>query len=702
MSSRRPNSSRRSESTEPQEGLGQRQTRSSARLAGISEVTDKSKNQFEVAQRGTRRKTRKKSVESIATNDYRDSSIFQQAMENDTSEEVEVAPEDVLSEGVERVPSDQSDLSFLDGLARLEDMLDFDLPKLDRWCDKSYSAVKALSQPQPTEDELKDFRTARKFFRVACHAVTGDESNYIDAMLLNLPYNDSPDARDAVQEAIRLGNLISLLLSVVHVQNTGQGMSPFIRELDEAFHTFFDQDFSGDMEAHELAFRVRSYRLLELLEEQPDSDPFVLASTLFCKQPAATREEARSQLQSGPFKELGGVEKDVTPDSRQAAEEQMVHLSTALSLSEVDRVKLALSRTAPKDSLLEALRSWSLHMYESLKEKSSQNDQHPPQSTNQPDQTVQTEEENLFVDADGDEPMQESQAASDLGSEHYQTLPATGALPALTRESTSLTAIRDIERGTAAPSRNQAHNGQTDSQARNAIRQLDPAQLLESLMPANNTAQKRVRPAGVRDEEEEDDDESDDFEPNSQLADEARRMRLNAPESPKRRSPKQARVGGNVPAAASRSATVDNNRPPQSSLEARDIGTLKARAMANRRAMMADRRPPQVRERWTNEDTVRLVDLISDPDLNCSWAAMAARAQERNIFSVPRGQQAIRDKARNLKTEYLQADAILPPGFDFIRLGQKERNRLIAAGYNPDRMEDDISDDSRVINSRLR
>ena len=42
---------------------------------------------------------------------------------------------------------------------------------------------------------------------------------------------------------------------------------------------------------------------------------------------------------------------------------------------------------------------------------------------------------------------------------------------------------------------------------------------------------------------------------------------------------------------------------------------------------------------------------------------------------------------------------LLPPGFDLVVLGKKERQAVIAAGKNPDRREDDVDDNDNPTNT---
>ncbi|KAJ0166790.1 hypothetical protein CTA2_5867 [Colletotrichum tanaceti] len=127
----------------------------------------------------------------------------------------------------------------------------------------------------------------------------------------------------------------------------------------------------------------------------------------------------------------------------------------------------------------------------------------------------------------------------------------------------------------------------------------------------------------------------------------------------------------------------------------------------NRRAAS---RGPQQRVLWSDSDTRRLIRLIEYH--NCLWALIAKRQLHEHrscdpgpevledcVFDHPRDQQAIRDKARNLKVDLLKADLPLYPGFDGIALGKKERQALISRGKNPDRTEADIDADGNPIHT---
>ncbi|KAG5938328.1 hypothetical protein E4U53_008025 [Claviceps sorghi] len=101
------------------------------------------------------------------------------------------------------------------------------------------------------------------------------------------------------------------------------------------------------------------------------------------------------------------------------------------------------------------------------------------------------------------------------------------------------------------------------------------------------------------------------------------------------------------------------------------------------------------RQKWSLKDSATLLELIALE--NARWSVIEKQYNHR--FEIPRDQQAYRDRARNLKVDFLLADAILPPGFDLVVLGKKEVEKVLAGGRNPDRKEHDIDDDGQVINT---
>lgn len=106
-------------------------------------------------------------------------------------------------------------------------------------------------------------------------------------------------------------------------------------------------------------------------------------------------------------------------------------------------------------------------------------------------------------------------------------------------------------------------------------------------------------------------------------------------------------------------------------------------------------RAPQTRTRWPSEDDKQLIELIARH--HASWTEVEKNAS----FVVPRGQVACRDRARNLKVQLLQGDCLLPPGFDEVVLGAKERHAVIKCNRNPYRSVRDVDARGAPINTEI-
>ncbi|KAK0390914.1 hypothetical protein NLU13_0417 [Sarocladium strictum] len=127
-----------------------------------------------------------------------------------------------------------------------------------------------------------------------------------------------------------------------------------------------------------------------------------------------------------------------------------------------------------------------------------------------------------------------------------------------------------------------------------------------------------------------------------------------------------------------------------------DFEAIKAKKRALSAAARAERgeQPTQQRKPWSAADCTTLLNCIFER--HASWSQI--QAEDSHRFEVPRNQQAYRDKARNMKVDYLITDAVLPPCFDLVALGSKEKARLIAMGKNPNRREGDLDDEGNPIN----
>lgn len=89
---------------------------------------------------------------------------------------------------------------------------------------------------------------------------------------------------------------------------------------------------------------------------------------------------------------------------------------------------------------------------------------------------------------------------------------------------------------------------------------------------------------------------------------------------------------------------------------------------------------------WSSHDEQVLIRCVAQH--YGKWSRIQEECGE--LFEHPRDQQAYRDKARLMKTKMLVADRPLPPGFNHVALGPKEKREVVNAGKNPERKETDV------------
>lgn len=189
------------------------------------------------------------------------------------------------------------------------------------------------------------------------------------------------------------------------------------------------------------------------------------------------------------------------------------------------------------------------------------------------------------------------------------------------------------------------------------------------------------RPRGSQSQSQEPDDdgfEEDHREPNPQRREQIDRDRRDMP-PPSRpakriRLPSSSRAPSSTapPSADPSRSEPPNGTPPSSSASSMrssvastgSIPSFSQISIMNRRAQLRSTGPQQ-RVPWSDKDTRRLIRLIEYH--NCLWARIAKRQapegrigdpgpedSEDCVFDHPRDQQAIRDKARNLKVDMLK------------------------------------------------
>jgi hypothetical protein len=144
-------------------------------------------------------------------------------------------------------------------------------------------------------------------------------------------------------------------------------------------------------------------------------------------------------------------------------------------------------------------------------------------------------------------------------------------------------------------------------------------------------------------------DDDDDFETDARVPTGRRREEIVTPK-PKRKRQKINKPEPDLARIAA--AGASDNRLPLSSADDLDIIALSQNA---RRETMNARRPrePQTRTPWTRSDCKRLITAVDT--YKCKWSMIEAQIANGTIrMDCPRNQQALRDKARLLKQDFLK------------------------------------------------
>lgn len=172
-----------------------------------------------------------------------------------------------------------------------------------------------------------------------------------------------------------------------------------------------------------------------------------------------------------------------------------------------------------------------------------------------------------------------------------------------------------------------------------------------------------------------------------------KRVRSSAAE-PQPSSSQQTYVNPSTARAAPSSAAPAGRMSSQVDLDAlrRKSADTSAAARIQQRGYRGGH---QTRVPWSEADAMLLIELVCET--NASWSIIERKYNKE--FEYPRNQQAYRDKARNLKVDFLLADAVLPPGFDHVALSPKEIIKVRAKGKNHMRSELDIDNRGNPTNT---
>ncbi|OTA80834.1 hypothetical protein M434DRAFT_37773 [Hypoxylon sp. CO27-5] len=695
MAGRRRPATRRTEFVEPVGDLSARQTRRSTRRQEAS-VEPGPRPQAEIPQRGTRRR-RRRSVESVATSDFLKNSAGYVSPEPENLSLAPV-PESVGSQSGAVSETDDTNESPEMEVARIQDMVDFDIPRLTRWADKLYGTLSSINYSQPSVDDRSRLNSYRKLYNRARLPFADNSTFFINPISPSQEYD--PEVRTKIQVAICSANIVSLLAFIMDVKLGEKQLLPTLEQLDDGFPALFDAHLQADdvntARYLDLAFCIRCLRLVEALASDSSIEPFELAASIFCTRPGLDLSTTREALNKGPYKELAGIDINQNDAFYDIYRARIIGLISKLS-DDRFQVLTILSQHCPQDRILNDLKSWASELYQLLNGPMDRgNIWHRSIAPKKHTRLGREDSEPLFVD-DNARNEEDSDSTSDIDPGGYDRLLPQESNQSFIDSPATLAAVRQSEKNAAAcsvttpPSNQQAisRKGKA-SDTRDAIRRLEPKHILDGTT-------KLLQPNTDSGNEKDDDD---DFEVNEQLRIESKRALED--ESVQRPSPKRPRYSKQpqiLSPRVTRSRELTTQRSldgsqEDSHLQDRDILVLSQGARNIRRANYANK-PRQVRVPWSASETSRLLELIADPSLNCSWSAM----EKKGGFEKKRNQQALRDKARGLKVWYLEGDRVLPAGFDQVALGQKEKDAVIRCGRNPDRRENDLDEDGQVTNN---
>ncbi|KAI5464101.1 hypothetical protein BGZ63DRAFT_421180 [Mariannaea sp. PMI_226] len=472
---------------------------------------------------------------------------------------------------------------------------------------------------------------------------------------------------------------------------------PLFDRLNSCFHLFFQQpeDILHHPEVPELLLEIRTWCLIETLEElSGNPDIRKIIASVFGE------TDGKSDFESL----VGGASGELGESSLKHFEELRLSRIEKLTLLVEKDTKTrgvpALKEEFPLETLLDEIATW---LKELSHEKNIQS-----QAERKPESERLLNYEEDFEDSQTT--VSESQPIVRPGA-------GVGNSTSLFvgRESIQYLNSRSRTNHLAPPPSNQ-HQMMPPPGAPRDYQEHSNSALLDSPRSSpsgsafpgtQKTASKPARKGRARRpfeiQEQDDEEEDDEFETDTRVVAPGKRATLEATlPSPKRArlevvpwssNPDQLRQKSTAPPSSSArtSEMISSSHPTRADFDT--LRQAKAQVSQQVRATLS----PLVRQRfgWSHNDMLLLLQLIRDR--HAAWANI--EKYDNDKFEHPRNQQAYRDKARNMKVDYLLTDAVLPPCFDLVALSKKEIDRLISFGKNPHRREDDVDQDGRAVNT---
>jgi len=205
------------------------------------------------------------------------------------------------------------------------------------------------------------------------------------------------------------------------------------------------------------------------------------------------------------------------------------------------------------------------------------------------------------------------------------------------------------------------------------------------VLPRTSQIRQGKRPAPFVEDDDDDDQQvtqDEGFEQDQRVANNSRRQRAPTAKRLRIEEPRPPRPRAEPSSAAPAPPQLDSDEEEQ--LAAATSGEPSAYTYRTVNALAKDYSrlaapKSQNRVRWTAAEENALLDYIKE--VGCSWARIKRQDETvgRGILGL-RDQVALKDKARNMKFDFLRAGVELPENFAGVTLNSTQKNRLMGMG----------------------
>lgn len=392
-------------------------TKRATRSAGLIKNDAAGNGPSPLAQRGTRRRTRR-SIESVATEDF--------SLEQDGHHELEPQEEaedesdiEAQEDAVDEPENKQNPANMIDknestteNDARIQALLEIGIPEFLRLCRKIHGQLNAIGNDAPSITDLIRLETIKIPFNSWQRSFANDDMTFInfeETLFSSISRDDVP-SRTKAETALRSGNLVSLLISTVKALSgkvDAAAALQLLQELDDAFPISFDPTFhdhkDGMEETFDLAFRIRCCCLAEsLANTSSQQPPLYLTANIFCEKAHVDVDIAAETLEIGPYRQLSNINVNEDNASHEEFTSRLKQLVSQISGGSKISIRENLARTYRLDTLMPDLKAWAMKRLERV----------TVPATISNGSSTHEGSERLFVDAEEDR-----QADSDSESE---------------------------------------------------------------------------------------------------------------------------------------------------------------------------------------------------------------------------------------------------------------------------------------------